>query len=58
MPLKGDDLVQLRFIQKIEMDTVSCELKSKISEVWFCSYKRSKPDGEKMGYKFLFRVKF
>jgi hypothetical protein len=56
MELTGDDIVQLRFNEKIEMDTVSYTLHRTASSVAFISYMRSDA-GEIVGLKHLFDVK-
>ena len=54
--LTGEDIVQIRFNEKIEMDTVSYMLHKTASSVSFISYMYSET-GEMLGLKHLFDVK-
>ncbi|OFY87548.1 MAG: hypothetical protein A3F72_20940 [Bacteroidetes bacterium RIFCSPLOWO2_12_FULL_35_15] len=54
--ITSDDIVQLKFNEKIELDTVSYTLNKKVSFVTFVSYKYDNV-GEILGLKKLFDVK-
>lgn len=56
MEIKPDDIIQLKFNEKIELDTVSYTLSKKVSFVTFVSYKYDNV-GEILGLKKLFDVK-
>lgn len=56
MELTSDDIVQLRFNEKIELDTISYTLNKKVSFITFLTYKTANT-GEILGLKYLFDVK-
>ncbi len=57
-PITGEDIVQMRFDEQMEMDTVNYTLTNNVYGITFYSYKRLKETGESLGYKYLFGVKF
>lgn len=56
--LKSDDIVQLKFNEKIELDTVSYVLNKKVSTVAFFTYKYDETGEKVLGLKKIFDVKF
>lgn len=56
-PLSGFDIVQVRFSERIEFDTLTNVFNNKVNGLTFITYKRERT-GEVLGYKYLFGVRF